>query len=178
MKRRVRIETTNMETGEFTEEERIGGIHGKFVDDNSSAAYREFQGGKFDIHHLGRYGKYYFDRIDLILEDNLPYNELRLLLAVQSFATKMHTGEILHEDLSPVTTEELCKKAHVDISRGRAALAGLKRRRLIDSERKGRATKYYINPFVFVCGMTIEWGLLNRFKDSKWANLRKAGANE
>lgn len=165
------IEKTDTETGEWSKKEYEGNYQIKMTNLNSLASYRLLRNGNIDIHKGERYLKYYFARIDILLEENLSYNELRLLLAIQSFATKMHTGEILHEDGSPVTTEELCKKAHVDISRGRTALGKLIKQQIIDRERRGRAFYYHANPFIFVAGKSITQEAFDRFKNSKWANM-------
>lgn len=171
MSDKIIITRTNTETGEHMESEYEGDYTIKVTNNESAKSFRLLRNGLMDIHRGERYVKIYPARIDDILDEELTYIEMRLLLAVISHAIKFQTGEIVHEDMTPVTSDHLSQKAKVDISRGRAALRGLIVRRILDKERRGRGFIYYGNPFIFVCGNGVSQELFDRFKDSKWANL-------
>lgn len=167
----VDILRTDPETGEAQHNRYEGDYRVKITSENSINSFRHLRNGLVDIHKGERYIKLYPARIDDILDDDLTFNELKLLLAVMSHAIKFQTGEIVHEDMVPVTADWLSKKAHVDVSRGRAALKLLVERGILAKERRGRGFVYYGNPFIFVCGNAVSPELFDMFKNTKWANL-------
>lgn len=161
------------DTGEYLDGQTIPGTYRiKIISDKSIEAFRLLRDGTVDIHRDERYVKVYPGRIEEILQDGLSYNELRIFNACMIFAVKFQTGELVHENMVPVTAEQICKTACVEQRRGYTALNQLVFRLILAKERRGRSFVYLANPFIFVCGNSITRDLFDRFSGSKWANMR------
>ncbi len=111
--------------------------------------------------------KFYSSVMQLLTKEGLTGTQWSIITCMLQYL-RYDSGLVSFRNGPPVQSKHIATLLDIAQPTVCREIDKLVNKNIIDKDKDGRIVKYYVNPFIFSCGTTINEDWYNRFSMSKW----------